>query len=350
MVLRNLLDKASLLLYKKIPINDFKEAFSETLYVAGGSVDDRVLDFITEIDLNRIRKLIILTPYSNLDKKFMNSWGGLAKYVNEMKIELIMKAPAEKIPSDIFFLDKNSSFFIPRFYFEKEISECCVSRNIKLINQIRDAFASSEDFTHTRGNEIYYKKFNKLFQIDQRRLSDKEKEMVLDAIYSWECSGYSDIEPLWRILETKVRNFIKIRLEQENPKDWFSSRVLPCIEDVEIKQTIIKRFEKSKNRLGINYIDEHPNPNEFLVAENYEIIIKNKNNRDLFSDFRDSSNNKFVDYFRDSIKARNPSIHNRTPDEDTDLYSNTIVKILMTLEWLNRLEAKLLSDDLSEVG
>ncbi|MCX9083299.1 MAG: hypothetical protein OIN87_00695 [Candidatus Methanoperedens sp.] len=339
------MDKASLLFYKKIPINDFKEAFSETLYVAGGSVDDRILDFITQIDLHRIRKLIILTPYSNLDKKFIISWSGLAKYVNDMRIELIMKAPEEKIPSDIFFLDKNSSFFIPRFYFEKEISECCVSRNIKLINQIRDAFASAEDFTHLKGNEIYHKKFNNLFQIDQRHLSDKEKDMVLEAIYSWETSGYGDIEPLWRILETKVRNFIKIRLEQENSSDWFSTRVLPCF-DGEIQAVIISHFEKSKGRLGIDTIDEHPNPNEFLVAENYENIINNRTNKHLFHDFRDGTNKKFVEYFRDSIKARNPSIHNRTPDEDTDLYSNIIVKILMTLEWLNRLEAKLLSDDL----
>lgn len=345
MVLRNLLDKASLLLYKKIPLNEFKKAFSDTLYVAGGTVDNKVLDFITLIDLRRIRRIVILTPYSNLDKQFMISWSGLEKYLHDMRIELIMKAPSEKIPSDVFFLNKKSNFFIPRFYFEKQISECYISTNFKLIAQIMEAFASAEEFTHLKGNEIYHKKFNKLFQIDQRRLNDKEKEGVLVAITLWESSNYNDVEPLWRILEKKVRNFIKIRLERENPNDWFSTRVLSCFND-EIQGQIISHFEKSKGRLGINNIDEHPNPNEFLVAENYENIINNRTNKKLFSDFQDRTNKKFVGYFRDCIKARNPSLHNRTPDDDTDLYSNIIVKILMTLEWLNSLDAKLLSDDL----
>ncbi|MGB8218365.1 MAG: hypothetical protein WCE94_13785 [Candidatus Methanoperedens sp.] len=344
MVLRNLLDRVSLLICTKIPLNEFKEAFSDILYVAGGTVDHKVLDFVTTVNLYKIKKIIILTPYSNLDKAFITSWSGLSKYLSDMKIELSMKAPTEKIPSDVFFFDKKSSFFIPRNYFEKDISECCICTNSKSISQITNAFASAEDFTHLRGDDVYNRKFNMLFQIDQRYLSDKEKDKVLDAIHLWESSDYEDLEPLWRILEKKVRTFIKIRLEQENQNDWFTVKVLPCFEDEEIRGLIITRFEKTKGRLGITNIDEHTNPNVFLVAENYENIINNKENRRLFNDFR--TNKKYVEYFRDCVKARNPSIHNRPPDEDTDLYSNIIVKILMTLEWLNHLDVRLLSDNL----
>jgi len=98
--------------------------------------------------------------------------------------------------------------------------------------------------------------------------------------------------------------------------------------------------------LEITNIDENTNPYVFLVAENYESIINNRVNKHLFNDFRVPRNKKYVEYFRDCIKARNPSIHNRPPDEDTDLCSNIIVKVLMTLEWFNHLEAKLLSDNL----
>ena len=265
MVLRNFLDKASLLLYRKSPFNEFKKAFSFTLYVAGGTLDNKVLDFITQIDLNRVKKIVILTPYSNLDKKFINSWSGMSKYLYELDIELFMKAPSEKIPLDIIFLDKKSAFFISRNSFEKPIYEVCILKNSKKINEIKDAFASAEDFTHLRGIEVYHKKFNKLFQIDKRYLGDIEKEEILDAINLWESTNYDDIEPLWRILEKKIRNFLKIRLEEKNPKDWFSIRVIPCFED-EIKEVIKKRFEKSKARLQINNIDEHPNPTGFLVA------------------------------------------------------------------------------------
>lgn len=344
MALRDLFEKILLLQYKKIPLSEFKKTFSDTLYVAGGSLDNKVLNFITTIDLDTIKRIIILTPYSNLDKQFMSSWGGLSKFLYSLHIELIMKAPSEKVPLDVFFLDKKSTLFIPRNYFEKKISEVSISTNYKTRDQIMNAFASAEDFTHLRGTDVYYKKFNKLFQIDKRYLSDKEKEKVLVGLYLWESSDYEDIEPLWRILERKTRNFIKIRLKQENSSNWFSLMVLPCFKE-EFKEAIINRFEKSKGP-GINNIDEHPNPMGLLVAENYENIINYRANKHLFSDFQDNKNKKYVDYFRDCVKARNPSIHDRTPDEGTDLYSNTIVKILMLLEWLNRLEVKLLSYDI----
>jgi len=71
----------------------------------------------------------------------------------------------------------------------------------------------------------------------------------------------------------------------------------------------------------------------------------NRDNKHLFKDnFLDKKNRKFKEYFQDCLSARNPSIHDRTPDEETELYSNIILKILMTLEWLNILDAKLLSD------
>jgi len=344
MVLRNLLDKASLLTYKKLPLNKFNTAFSDTLYIAGRTVDSRVLDFISNIYLSKIKRIIILTPYSNLDKDFINSWGGLSKYLSDLKIDLFMKAPLEKIPSDVYFLDKTSTFLIPRNCFEKEISECCVFTNAKIIREIRDAFSSAEDFTHFKGHKIYHKKFNSLFQVDQRYLNDNEKEQILDAIQLWESSNFDDIEPLWRILEKKIRRFIKIKLEEENPDDWFSARVLPCFND-EIRSSILKLFEKSKGRLGIESIDEHLNPNEYLVGENYLNVMGNRDNKHLFKDnFLDKKNRKFKEYFQDCLSARNPSIHDRTPDEETELYSNIILKILMTLEWLNILDAKLLSD------
>lgn len=352
MVLKRLSDKVLLFFYsrvrlfrfKKIPLTNFWNAFSGTLYIAGKSLDSRVLDFIslTTINLKKINKIVILTPYSNLDEKFTISWSGLAKYLYDMKIELIMKAPTEEIPSDIFFLDNKSIYFIPRNYFEKEISECCIPINSKIIKNILTACATSEDFTHLKGTEVYHKKFNNLFQINQRYLSHQEKEEVLHSLLLWESTNYEDIEPLWRILERKVRNFIKIRLMQENPTDWFSCRVLPCFEP-EIQDKIIERFENSKGK--IDNIDAHQNPNVFLVAENYENVMGNKINNSLFKDFRDKSdakNKKSRGYFQDCVQARNPSIHGRTPDDDMDLYSDTIVKILMTLEWLNRLEPQLL--------
>ena len=71
-----LLEKLLLTRYDKVQFDEFQKAFSDTLYVAGLSVDDKVLDFITEIELDgNVKRVLILTPYSNIDKNFVDSWG-----------------------------------------------------------------------------------------------------------------------------------------------------------------------------------------------------------------------------------------------------------------------------------
>ena len=161
------------------------------------------------------------------------------------------------------------------------------------------ALASAEDFTALKGYDIYHRKFNALFQIESRYLGEEEKDEILDSLISWETSGYDDIEPVWRIFESKIRKFIMIRLNVASPDDWFSTRVLPCFNNKpEIKTGIIKRFNNNKNRLEITRIDEHPNPNEYLDAENYEQIINNSNNKSLFQDYRHKSNRNYHNFVR----------------------------------------------------
>ena len=345
MVLREALDNLSLLKITKLPIDKFIHNFSNILYIAGESLDHNVLNFITQINLSNIKRIIILTPYSNLDKKFTTSWGVLGKFLLEIPVDLEMKAPKERIPADIYFMDKDSIFFIPRNYFEKKIEVCCLSADKSKRDQIMNALASAEEFTTLRGHDIFHKKFNALFQIENRYLSEEEMDNILDSLISWETSGYDDIEPVWRIFESKIRNFIRIRLSGASPSDWFSTKVIPCFNHKpNIILAIMKLFDKNKNRLGITNIDEHSNPNEYLNAENYEQIINNTNNRSLFNDYRNISNRKYQDYIRDIIKARNAPIHSRTPDNDAEVYSNIIVKIIMSIEWLNKLESTLLQE------
>lgn len=344
MVIRELFDKLSLLPTEKIPFDQFRKAFGGILYVVGTSLDSKVLDFLSDIDLDKVEKIIILTPYSNLDKPFTTSWKGLSRFIEDNKIELRMKAPKEKIPSDIYFLCNNKIFFIPKMYFSKEIKQCCVCKNSNIKENILKSLASAEDFTTFKGMDIYHAKFNAIFEIDKRNLGDTEKEKVLDALCAWENSGYDDIEPLWRVFEYKIRNFIQIRLK-ETSRNWFSSKVLTCFEDPDIVTAINNRFNKNKDRLEISNIDEHPFPVEYLVAENYENVIMNSQNSSHFSDYRNNANNGKVkkQLVRDAIKGRNPSIHARTLDSDADLYSDVIVKTLLSMEWLNKLEPSLLT-------
>ena len=336
-----LLEKLLLTRYNKVQFNEFQKAFSDTLYVAGLSVDSKILDFITEIELDsKVKNVLILTPYSNIDKKFVDSWGGLEKYLSGLNISLRMKAPTESIPSDVYFFDEKSIYFIPRNYFGKHIVEVPMCTSLKRKNQIMEAFASSDEFTHLKGNEIYYKKYNIFFQIGKRHLNDKEKEIILRAIHSWEESNYDDIGPIWRNLENKMREFIKIRLEKDNTEDWFSIKILPHLTD-ERQKAVVKIFEKSKVRLKIENIDEHQNPTEYLNPGEYGVVIGNNNIS--FKDYSSKGNKQYRKMFADCVAARNPSIHNRTPDEDVDLDSNIIWKTLVLIEWLNRLEPKLLS-------
>lgn len=336
-----LLEKLLLTRYDKVQFDEFQKAFSDTLYVAGLSVDDKVLDFITEIELDgNVKRVLILTPYSNIDKNFVDSWGGMEKYLSDLNIDLRMKAPTESIPSDVYFFDEKSIYFIPRNYIGKHIVEVPMCTSFKRKNQIMEAFASSDEFTYLKGNEIYYKKYNIFFQIGKRHLNDKEKEMILRAMHSWEESNYDDIGPIWRNLENKMREFIKIRLEKDNTEDWFSTKILPHLTD-ERQKAVVKIFEKSKGRLEIENIDEHRNPTEYLNPWEYSFVIgKNKSS---FKDYSEKSNKQYQKMFNDCVMARNPAIHNRTPDEDVDLDSNIIWKTLMLIEWLNRLEPKLLS-------
>ena len=343
MVIMKILERLSSLSCKKIDFNQFLISFSKTLYVVGGSVDHNVLDFITRINLKDIQSIIILTPFSNLDKPFTTSWKTLSKYLQGEHIDLRMKAPTENIPLDVYFMDKKKLFFIPRNYFEKKIKECCVSDSKEVRNQIMTALASSEDFTNLKGLEIYHKKFDKVFQISSRHLSDDDKERILDGLVSLESSGYEDIEPLWRIFEKKMRIFIKQRLTTINPTTWFSSNILPCFNNKpEIKEGIMKRFEKNKGRYGISNIDDHPNPTEYLNAENYEQIINN--NKSVFTDYRAKKHRKYREYIQEVVKSRNASIHDRAPDDDAELYSNIIFKMLISLEWLNTIEPSILGN------
>lgn len=344
MDLRRLMNKLYLIFYRKIPYNEFINLFSGTLFVAGQTVDNVVLDFIDKIELDRIKKIVILTPLSNMDKAFTNSWSGLDRYLRGLNIDLMVKAPKNPIYPDIYFLDGKNMSFVPRICFENYEIMCCICKDHKKRREIMEASASAEDITSLRGADLYYKKFDRQFEIDKRKLSDDDKEKVLNALMAWENSNYEDIEPLWRVFEYKIRCFIKIRLSSDNQQNWFTKRVLSCFENKkEIIEGIMKRFEKNKQRWEVESLDEHPFPVEYLDAKNYETIIGNKNNRVFFSDYKDGSNRKYHSYIHDVIKARNAPIHARKPDEDADYFSDTISKLLMSLEWLNILESELLN-------
>lgn len=344
MDIRELFERLSLLKKEKIAFDEFKDSFANTLYVAGTTLDSQVLDFLSTLNLDNITKILILTPYSNLDKSFTTSWRGLSKFIGDKNIELKMKAPKEKIPSDIYFISNDKIYFIPKIYFSKNIKQCCICKNFDIKDKILKAFASSEDFSTFKGSEIYYAKYNVIFEIDKRNLGDNEKEKILEALWAWENSGFEDIEPLWRIFESKIRNFIQIRLKDDSG-NWFTSKVLSCFEKQEIIDAIHNRFDKNKERLEISDIDDHPFPVEYLVAENYETIIMNSNNSSYFSDYKSNENNGRVrkQLVRDVIKGRNPSIHARTLDSDSDLYSDLIIKALLSMEWLNELEPGLMT-------
>lgn len=346
MVLRELLDKFSFLRTEKISFDKFRESFSNILYVVGTSLDSKVLDFLSRLDLDMVTQIIILTPYSNLDKSFTTSWKGLSRFIEDKNIKLRMKAPKEEIPSDIYFLCDNKIFYIPKMYFSKGIRECCICKNLDIKDRILNALATSEDFTTFKGMDIYHTKFNAILEIDKRNLGDTEKEKVLDALCAWENSGYDDIEPLWRVFEEKIRKFIQTRLKRDTPQNWFTSRVLSCFNNMpEVNDAILNRFNQNKERIGVQNIDDHPFPMEYLVAENYITVINNLGNRNLFSDYRSRGNTSRIkkEMINDIIKGRNPSIHARTPDSETDLYSNIILKMLISLEWLNELEPALLT-------
>ena len=167
MVLRQLFDRLSLLPSEKISFDQFRESFSGTLFVVGISLDSKVLDFLSDINLDKVEKIIILTPYSNLDKSFTTSWKGLSRFIEDKKIELRMKAPKEKIPSDIYFFCDNKIFFIPKMCFSKEIKQCCICKNPNIKENILKSLASAEDFTTFRGMEVYHVKFNAIFEIDR---------------------------------------------------------------------------------------------------------------------------------------------------------------------------------------
>ncbi len=342
MDLIGLLNKLSLIFYRKIPYNEFINLFSGTLIVAGQTVDNVVLDFIDKIEFDRIEKIVVLTPLSNIDKAFTNSWSGLDRYLRELNIDLMVKAQKDPIYPDIYFLDGDNMSFVPRICFENHKIMCCICKDSQKISKLMKATASAEDITSLRGYEVYHKKFNRLYEIDKRKLSDHEKEKILDALVAWENSNYEDIEPLWRVFEKKIRCFIQIRLSSR--QKWFTEMVLSCFEnDEEIKEGILTRFERNKQRRGIEFIDEHPFPVEYLNAENYEIIIGNKNNREFFKDYKNKLNRKYHSYIRDVIEARNPTMHARVQDEGADYFSDTISKLLMALEWLNTLESELLN-------
>ena len=299
-----------------------------------------VLDNIREptFPISIFKRVIIITTYSNINEQFNVSWKGLTRFLKDSPTEIIVKITKTKIPVDIFFLLNNDLFWIPRYNFTGELYELMICNNPGILSQIKTSDKTSDDITNLSGEETYYEKYNQLFSINKRNLGIEERKMLLRAIYSWEISGYQDIEPIWRIFENKIRNFIQIRLSDIDSGHWFSTLVIPKFSQ-EIQEGIMKRFDANKGQFGITDIDIHPFPVEYLDPGNYPVIIDK--NPTTFQDYRAGGNKKFRQYIAEVVNARAPNLHNRTPDENSDLLSDIIPKILQSCEFLNKIEPRL---------
>jgi len=324
--------------YQKIEINRFKSSLSDKVTIIGESLDEYVLNAINSkfFEFTKIKEFEIITTYSNLDKKFFSNWSGLSKFLGLNEIKLKMKILYKPIPPDIYVVTTSAIFLIPKFCFEREITEVCIYDNPQEKEKIVQSIESAEDISHLQGTLAYNKKFDKIFEITKRNFSLDESDKIINALISWEISGngYDDIEPLWRIFEEKIRRFMKSRLERKDPISWFSKLfygVLPSKK----QQLIINSFDQVKKYHGITQIDSHPSALELVNPGDYKIVIEK--NRSIFPEFFSNVGERHLFDLEDIVKIRNITIHPKASDPPV-ITSNAIIKSLILIEFLNQIE------------
>lgn len=328
---------------EEFTIEDTLKKLSGRLIIAGFSIDKKSINKINNqiLDYEKIGKIVLLISRANYNPDFLRALNAFAKDVSDFKIDLEIKVASSKIPFDIYFFNENSAlFYLTRTSIDDPKLSIKKSINPKLRKEIINAIKTSEDITSIWGEAIYYPRYDKLFQIKERRFCPLLEEKIFNALFQWEKSDYHDIKSLIDVFEYSVRHFIVIRLKPLSRSSWFSQFVFPVLG--QNAETQIKKRFKS-NMFGFNQIDQHPFPVEYLVCENYIKILKITPNPNPFIDFQAQGIefDIYREYFEDIVDARNPQFHTRHRSITTDFHSNTIVKILVILQWFNKIEPKL---------
>ena len=325
-----------------VEIKDSLFKLTKKIYVAGRPIDNKILDFISNSNFNfgRIKSIVILVPYTNLNSDFETSWTALERDLNDYNIELRLLSPTIPIYSDVFFFDEFSYPFFIYYPLEKP-AEWEIRRSLNPIikNKILQSVSISEDFSTIRGREVYSKKYIAMFQIDERNFSHALQKEILMALYEWENHSYRNTKSLLDIFEYLMRHFLIFRIKPNNRDHWFSQNIIPCFNDPDIQQGIMTRIRR--NRYNVTDIDKLPFPVEYLVCENYPQIINHQSNRQYFQDYRDKNSLKIKIFVDDIIRARNPQFHNRSRDLGIDVEITTIIKTLEVLDWLVSIETRL---------
>ena len=328
---------------EELTVDNSIKKLSGNLIVAGFSIDEKSLKIINERTINyeKVKKIILLINRSNITPNFIGSLNALAQDLSDFDMKLEIKISTTGIPNDLYLFDSNSPiYFILRISIDDTPLLVRKSNNRKIKNEILDSLKKAEDITSIRGEQIYYSKYDKLFQIKERGFPPILEEKICAALFQWEKSDYADIKALIDIFEYIIRHFIVIRLKPASRNNWFTNNVM-ILFDNNIQNKIISRFKK--NVYGYTSIDQHPFPVEYLVCENYTSILNSANNSIQFSDYQMGTPDciTYKKYIVDIISARNPPFHSRYRSTQTDFHAETIIKILIVLKWLISLDSHL---------
>jgi hypothetical protein len=322
--------------------NSIKQ-LSGHLIIAGYSIDKTSLKAINiqNLDYQKIKKITLLINRSNFNPLFIKILNAFAQDLSDFNINLEIKFATSVIPFDLYIFNKWSPvFFIMRNSIET--NQIVIKRSINPIirKNITEAIRTAEDISSIRGEEIYYIKYNKIYQIRERGFCPGLEEKIFSAIFQWEKSDYHDIKALIDIFEYVIRHFIVIRLKPVSRNDWFTKYVMTLF-NPRTQQNIINRFQD--NLFGCTSLDQHPFPVEYLVCENYKLILNSPTNSAPFSDYQSQDTESILlkEYVDAIIAARNPPFHSRHRNITTDLHAETIIKIIIVLKWLCILEPKL---------